>query len=326
MKNNKNKVKGFTLVELIVVMAIFSVIMFGALQLVRPVMKMMIQADVTEGGNAAVSSISDYLENELSTAEYIMARNALPATTGEGTDTFALADTTIVENFVRNYYEGVLRTGSTADAPAYGAGKVHVLTIDNTENGKISSFVYDVQFDIGNANVTLDSSQEFAVNKAYYDNFSFEIKSGLYDNNTFDVTQPDTYENLISNLSTQETVFSIRAVTTRGGADYSFVTNATMSLINIFHREGKGVSDVYYVVNESFDPTTRTVKREIADITTPNLSRRGPGVDTNTNTPYNFTVSRQNGGVERGSMVEYVDGSTDGYCFIYSYGPEIDTQ
>ncbi len=326
MQNNKKRVKGFTLIELIVVMAIFSIIMFGALQLVRPVMKMMIQADVHEGGNAAVSSISGYLENELSTAEYIMARNALPPMTGEGTTSFALADTTIVENFVLNYYEGVLKAGSTPDVPSYGTGKVHVVTIDNTQNGKISSFEYDVKFDLGNPSPVLVSAQEYAVNKAYYDNYTFEIKSGLYDNNTFDPTQPDTYEDLISNLSTKETVFSIRATTNRSGTEYSFVTNATMSLINIFKRGGGGVTGSYFVVNESFDPTTRTVMNEIVDITTPNLSRQGAGVDTNTGLPYVFDESRQKGGVTRGSMVEYVDGSTDGYCFIYSHGAEIDTQ
>lgn len=311
----KTKFKGFTLIELIVVMAIFGIIMFGALQLIPPVMKMMVQSDVHEGGNAAVSSISNYLENELSTAEYLTATNEIPAD-----------NTAAVASFVRNYYEGVLRTGSTVDSPSYGEGKVHVLLIDNNDNGKISKYVYDVKFDLGSPGITLDSYQEYAVNKAYYDNYQFELKCGLYDNHTFDITQPSTYEELINNLSTKETVFSIRARTNRNNTDYSFVTNATMSLINIFNRNGEGVSDVYYTINEDFDPTTRTVTKEIVDITTPNLSRSGSYVDPTTNTPYTFAQSRQNGGVTRGTTVEYVDGSTSGYCFVYSYGPEIDTQ
>lgn len=309
----KKNVKGFTLIELIVVMAIFGIIMFGAMRLVVPVLKMMVQSDVHEGGNAAVSNISSYLENELSVAEYMIASNDVPDDKGKA----------YVEEFVKSYYEGVLKAGCTAESPAYGKGLVHVLTIDNTQNGKISNYIYDVKFDLGNPGVTLKSEQDFAINKAYYDSYSFTIKSGLYEDNTFDPTQPDTYEQLISNLSTKETVFTIQASTVRNNTTYSFLSNATMSLVNIYNRKGAGVPGAYYVVNEEWDSNNNVLAKTIADITTPNLSKQGD--------PYNggagtFTQSRQYGGVLNGSKVLYVDGSTEGYCFVYSYGSEMDTQ
>lgn len=309
----KKNVKGFTLIELIVVMAIFGVIMFGAMRLVVPVLKMMVQSDVHEGGNAAVSNISSYLENELSVAEYMIASNDVPDDKGKA----------YVEEFVKSYYEGVLKAGCTAESPAYGKGLVHVLTIDNTQNGKISNYIYDVKFDLGNPGVTLKSEQDFAINKAYYDSYSFTIKSGLYEDNTFDPTQPDTYEELISNLSTKETVFTIQASTVRNNTTYSFLSNATMSLVNIYNRKGAGVPGAYYVVNEEWDSNNNVLAKTITDITTPNLSKLG---DPYNNGAGNFSQSRQYGGVLNGSKVLYVDGSTEGYCFVYSYGSEMDTQ
>ena len=56
------RVKGFTLIELIVVLAIFSVIMFGAMSLMTPASKIMTNTENMENGSAAVSSISKYLE------------------------------------------------------------------------------------------------------------------------------------------------------------------------------------------------------------------------------------------------------------------------
>ncbi len=314
MKNTK--VKGFTLIELIVVMAIFGIIMFGAMNLIRPVTKMMVQSDVYEGGNAAVTSISNYLEGELSTAEYLIASNTIPSDNGVA----------LVEEFVKSYYEGVLKAGCTADAPQYGKGKVHVMTIDNTQNGKISNYIYEVSFALGAPNVTLRSTQEYAINKAYYDAYSFTIKAGLYEDNTFDPTQPDTYEQLIANLSTKETVFTIQASTERMNTTYSFLSNATMSLVNIYNRNGKGVPGAYYVVNEEYDTTNAELTKKIVDITTPNLSKQGETYSDNNGADHPFTVSRQYGSVLTGSKVQYVDGSTDGYCFVYSYGAEMDTQ
>lgn len=306
--NKKAKVKGFTLAELIVVMAIFGIVMFGALQLVRPVMKMMIQADVHEGGNAAVSSISGYIENELSGAEYLIVKNSLPAVDPNTN----VMDATSVREFVKTYYEGVLKAGCTATSPAYGKGKVHVMTIDNTQNGKISSYVYDVSFAPG-AVPTLASSQEYAVNKAYYDNFSFQLKPGAYSTmNEFDsatFTNTTDMQDILMNLTAKETTFTIKATASRNRADYSFLSVSSMSLINLYNRKGGPVTGVYYVVDEredTSDPNNIVTEKYIAD--------RGE---------QNLTVVPK---ILSGIKVDVTSTSNDGYTFIYSYGAEIDTQ
>ncbi len=326
----KRKVKGFTLVELLVVMAIFGIIMFGALQLIPPIMKMMVQADVHESGNAAVSSISGYLESELSTAEYLWAYDSLPATTSRGVNEIELADTERVRKFVEQFYEGVLRNGATVDSPQYGEGKVHVLLIDNTQNGKISEIVYNVRdFEIGITDTDLiyESSTEYAVNKAYYDNYDFEIRCGTYDLSDFDPTDPD-YDNKINefqkNVTAKNTAFSIRATTHRNNTDYSFVTNSNMSLVNIF-KNSSGVPGVYYVLTELNTPS-QPADRRIVDIS------KGYNEDgysdhlSSRKTNPNASLSRFEGRVGTSKIVEPPSGSTDGYCFIYSYGSEIDTQ
>ena len=333
----KRKVKGFTLVELLVVMAIFGIIMFGALQLIPPVMKMMVQADVHESGNAAVSSISGYLESELSTAEYLYASNVLPATTSVGVNEIELADKKLVRDFVTQFYEGVLKNGATATSPDYGNGKVHVLLIDNTQNGKISEIVYKVRdFEIGitDSDLIYESSTEYAVNKAYYDNYNFEIMCGTYDESSFDLTDPVSYQDFLNNLSSRNTAFSIRATTHRNNTDYSFVTNSTMSLVNIFNNP-TGVPGVYYGITEVYDPGTQTLTPYIVDITngynedgfSKYMSKyKMNEYDALNNHYYDLKNSRHEGLLGTSKIIDHTIGATDGYCFIYSYGSEIDTQ
>ncbi len=331
----KKKLKGFTLIELLIVLAVFGVIMFGALQLIPTVTRMMVLSDVHEGGNAAVSSISGYLENELSTAEYLYAYNKLPATTTFGDNEIKLDDTGDVEDFVELFYEGVLRKGATVEHPDYGNGLVHVLLIDNTANGKISEITYKVSdFAIGidATDIDYESSREYAVNKAYYDSYSFDIRCGTFENLStdgvdFDDKTSQSYEDFVSNLSSKNTAFSIMATTTRQGQPYSFVTNSTMSLINIY-KNNTGVPGVYYVITELANPSASDT-RKIVDITkgynedgfSAHMSVRGEGTD--------FELSRTRGLLNTSKIPHYNDddeSNNDGYCFIYSYGSEINTQ
>lgn len=68
-ENNKKTLKGFTLIELIIVLAIFSGIMAGAISLVDPVSKIMTKASVTEKTNSYVNTIQDYVEGSVKYAE-----------------------------------------------------------------------------------------------------------------------------------------------------------------------------------------------------------------------------------------------------------------
>ncbi len=320
----KTNIKGFTLIELIVVMAIFSIIMFGAMSLMKPVSKSMIQSEIYESGNAAVRSITNYLEGQLTPAEFLDVYN------------YKLTDIdkdTIAQNFAQYYYEGVLRSGSgngtPGTTPMYANGKVHVMIINNTPNaeGKVNShienYVYNVNtFKPGSVTVSLDSSATIssAINKAYYDNYRFEIKLGTYDDTTFTLT-PLAYETFAGNANAKNTAFTIRSTTNKkvNNNVYSFLTNASMSLTNINGRSLGSLN--YYVIDD--DPgadagITSDNNRSIVQIAQGSIHTYDAGKSP---------LGRSSGSLTKSSRVFYksTGAALDSYTFVYSYGSEINT-
>ena len=307
-------VKGFTLIELIVVMAVFSIIMFGAMNLMTPVSKVMVQTENYENGNAVVSNISDYLENELSAAEFLDTYNTVPTNLE-----------TVAKDFAQYYYEGVLKSGSSVTSPTYATGKVHVMVIDNTPdaagnvNTHIKSYVYNAGFETGAVSVTEESANSSALNEAYYDNYRFEIKLGTYDETSW--LNPLTYATFAGNANAKQTAFTIRSTTNKkiNGNEYSFLTNASMSLANI---NGRSLSSLnYYVIDDNpgadaalTDDNVRSIKQIASTVSARNGSQN--------------PLARHDGSLKNSTRVFYTDtGATlDSYCIVYSYGAEIQTQ
>lgn len=308
-------VKGFTLIELIVVMAIFMVVMVAAMSLMGPVAKKMTLADVRESGSAQVNSISSYLQSELGSAEYLLVTNKIGNSD------------TLVNEYVKRYYEGVLKKGATVEDPAYGKGKVHVLTIDNEHGGQISETVYDVKFDLGDNFIESKSPvNDYAINKAFYENASYRIElGGDFLNAEVDkFDDADALENFLNSINATDTTFRITATLRRGNAhpqDYSFTTNATVPLVNIMERPGP-VTGRYYVIKETgtnspVPPAVANYKAEIVDL----------GVDTGiTGQDENaeYTKTRHFGGIAVASSIWCKpDGTSPNYTFVYSYGNEM---
>lgn len=324
----KFKVKGFTLIELLVVMAIFGILMAGAMQLIPSVTKMMVQSTLHEDGNAAVSSISKYLEGELSSVEYLTVANYIPDDDGQE----------LVKDFVLSYYEGVLANGATIDNQIYGTGKVHVMTINNNDHGKITKHVYDVKFDIPKKAADQITPSDFiegekitydyGVNKAYYDNYDFLIIPGPYvpEEKNEDAEEEEEAPmadeiNLVDGITANNTNFNITAVSKRrrNGQIYSFRTNSSMSLTNIQHRRGRGVSGRYYVIDQS--EIANVVTNSISDI-----SREVPTPISSYTDEHN--LSRHEGYVATGMKLKYGEPAEDdkgSFTFVYSYASEIKT-
>lgn len=326
-----NKLKGFTLIELIVVMAIFMVVMAAAMSLMEPVSKKVMLADVRESGAAQVNSISKYLQGELGSAEYLTVTNDYVLTvdpSGEITDDSDIRNK--VNNYVQRYYEGVLKKGSAippSGTLSYGTGKVHVIAIDNNQGGKISELIYDVKFDIGNNFITSSKPvfKEYAINKAYYTDTKYVINLGKNGSQLLDGSATDV-ATFVNSLSAADTTFTIEATITRGTANpktYTFTTTATASMANIMERHGC-VSGKYYVVNQDVDTNTHAITSSIVDITTSNLS--------SSSTDPSLTLSRKFGSLENVSSINCIpvtgqptSGSTSKYLLIYSYGNEMKT-
>ena len=67
----KKKLKGFTLLELVIVMAIFSVISVGAMAMIRPAMQLFNKTASQEGASADIDNISRYIQDNLKYADRV---------------------------------------------------------------------------------------------------------------------------------------------------------------------------------------------------------------------------------------------------------------
>ncbi len=78
MENKKSKLKGFTLIELIIVLAIFSGLMVLIMSFIDPVSRQMTDTSVRERTASYVDNISDYFDGSLRYAQfarvYVMIR------------------------------------------------------------------------------------------------------------------------------------------------------------------------------------------------------------------------------------------------------------
>ncbi|MDE5768617.1 MAG: type II secretion system GspH family protein [Oscillospiraceae bacterium] len=325
MKSKKiKKLKGFTLIELIVVIAIFGIILAAATSVMMPVYKTTIMTEIQENGSAAVTNISRFIEGELSTAEY----GRIVCTKYNDAEREAA-----VEDFAETYYGGVVRAKSPLSGLSnddYAEGKFHVLQIDNSGTvGKISKWTYTVN-SMGSISATQTDYQEYAVNKSYYDTYNFEIKPGSYatveefDKWTLTGTD-DGAGNIINQidlnkcLSPTNTAFTIKAITHRSTADspkteYSFVSTMTMPWVNqLFGADS--VKGVYYCVDkvEAKEADGVTTKRDPSG----NVIMEDAFVDRGASTLTMHTPIL--------ARCKYDPGDNSAYTFIYSYGSEIDT-
>lgn len=188
MKKKKN-LKGFTLVELIVVMAVFGIIMLGALQFLDPVNRMMKGASLQEANSATVDNIKRYFEGTLRYASSVYIHNGdLKEYDGLGNPlviggTEEARQTQAVKNFVNDYF--IDKADSNNDPIK---GKVHLMKIDNDNGGKITESLFNFEagytykdwngvdaWDIPgdtDCTVTLSSFDQTVINDVYYKDYS----------------------------------------------------------------------------------------------------------------------------------------------------------
>lgn len=238
MEKKRTK-KGFTLIELIIVMAVFSILMVAVMSIVNPLSKVVKKASIQEANTAAVDNMKRYLEGSVRYADCIEVYvgdlvdfngNAITPSMGLDKDTY------VARTFIENHYMN--RTNPGTEDPL--TGKVRMLKIDNGDNGRITEYEWDfksgytyVQFDgsgkreqvqdtdssgnplydaDGNAIMVDDYGIEHAVlsnmtvdnnviNPVYYDDYSFYFQPGY---NTTTVINDDTLINSIAGFNTAD--------------------------------------------------------------------------------------------------------------------------
>ena len=153
--DKKRTRKGFTLIELIIVMAVFSILMVAVMSLVNPLNKIVKKATLQQANAAAVDNVKRYLEGSIRYADCIEVYVG-DLTDFNGNDIIIPAgydaETYAAKTFIDNHYTN--RTNPGTEDPL--TGKVRMLKIDNADNGKITEYEWD--FKAGYTYVQFDGS------------------------------------------------------------------------------------------------------------------------------------------------------------------------
>ena len=145
--------KGFTLLELIVVMAIFSILMVGVMSLITPVSNMFKSAAISEKTYSYANNVQQYLQTKLEYAEDVCigSETKMGLTEDGAANDEKLAE--YVEEFRIKHFKNVVKTEDGGDHIDYVNGKIHVVRLvnkdgklnngDDVKKGQITHRIYD---------------------------------------------------------------------------------------------------------------------------------------------------------------------------------------
>lgn len=148
MKNfNRKKFNGFTLVELLVVMAILTLLLVATMAFVGPVQKIFKDTNEAERSHAYADNTKSYIEDSLKYAEGIRIYQELPASSN-------------VQDLVENYFDIMYKDVVTYDGSSldYAEGVIRVMQLQNSNSGRISVSTY------GFSNNHVDSAPSATIN------------------------------------------------------------------------------------------------------------------------------------------------------------------
>lgn len=198
MKNRIVK-KGFTLIETIIVLAIFSIIMFGIIGLLDPVSKFFVRSSNYENTTACLDNMRRSIESNLRYADRIRAYAGYTAFEENGG---TVQPTALLNAQVAEFHEAFFKNRVCFDA----SGTIYVLCFDNTirrndvalrsmsqlteynrnelNQGRILMFEYHYEFQkpaVGSEVYALDLNPvptAWVVNPKLYQNFDYEFFLG----------------------------------------------------------------------------------------------------------------------------------------------------
>ncbi len=164
--NRKRKQKGFTLIELIIVLAIFSIILTLVLSFIDPVAKLMSKASIKERTAAYVDNIEEYVDNSIHYAKFIRVYEG-GFTDAVEQSVAASDEQAAVKSFVDWFFGGVVDPNGDPIK-----GKVRVMKlINNNVAGLEAGHIYESVYDF-----TAAESYEKFVGTGTFDDKGNEIK------------------------------------------------------------------------------------------------------------------------------------------------------
>ena len=267
----QKQLKGFTLVELVVVMANFSMIMFGAMQLMDPVSKIFQRTSNYETSAATVDNVKRYIEGSIRYAAFNTVNEGRPQQkdppTGDGTITEEQA----IDEFMKRYLDGACGVVDKKARPVtaqYLNYDVYVMEIDNTiystsgteitdtsvggidanrGRGRITQRIYSVNSHAaGGVYPKTLTSSGLAINETYFRDTAIDVQLGLTDADT------------VSMANFTMRITNYRDVAKSGGvrtfSETATETNAAMSLVNVASNAGTN----YYAFDDAGNVTVST--------------------------------------------------------------------
>lgn len=201
MKNSKKSaLKGFTLVELIVVVAVFGLLIAATLSFITPTRKVYKNASEYAGAAAMVDNVRRVVEDNLRFANR-MDVYAGPAVAPGDEEAFAQSSA----NLLRTKF----KLGAS-DRVTFARDRVYVMRIDNPEEDQFAGFAAGSQkpgritiwqFDGGSLNTA--NTKEWAIAEGVYNEYSFSLSYGInftthqvtIAGTQWDIVDTGTYEN-----------------------------------------------------------------------------------------------------------------------------------
>lgn len=263
---NKN-LKGFTLVELIVVMAVFGIIMLGAMHFLDPVGKMMKGASLQEANSATVDNIKRYFEGTLRYASSVYVYNGdLKEYDNDGNPVRITGSTEeerqkkAVTNFVDYYFRDKADSNNNPIT-----GQVHVMKIDNDNQGRITESLFDFKAGytyndwnsvtnswdtpvISHCTVTASSIDKSVINEVYYKDYSLFATLGY---NTVNAVHDGDVSALPDKVTKDQYFGRINPVMIDNGgtlAPYTFSLDA-FSFTFVTYKNTDGTKNYHHVID-----------------------------------------------------------------------------
>lgn len=204
MKRKRKKLSGFTLVELIIVVAIFSGIAVGALAMVRPAMQIFNRTSSQEGAGANIDNITRYLQDNLRYADRVNVYQGYGKTKPEDMLTKQIDDLlpSVGLDPTTNTYKKVYAEATPLDffrkyyyslSDEYENKKINVMQIDDA--GKISI----CQFALKDGNKVPYSDS--AISDAFYEDYTFSIDGWEFNYDHLEIKMKIVYKGATRNDS-----------------------------------------------------------------------------------------------------------------------------
>lgn len=162
----KQRLKGFTLIELIIVMALFSLVMYSVIQLLDPVTKFFVRSSNFESTTACVDNITRSIEGNLKYADRVRAYAYYSPYSSGLSYTDAPDISSDLSTHVTDFYNYFFQNRRAIDS----AGYIYVLAFDNTRlsDADIATATYNKLSDFSDAK---QNSGKMILYKFWFNNY-----------------------------------------------------------------------------------------------------------------------------------------------------------